>query len=192
MKKTGLIAVGQIVKTFGIRGDVVVRPMTDDVQRFKNLKRVFVGSEEQTAIETQVTDVVLDRVRRGVRLRLATCTTRSSAEALVGSLLFVDERDAIRPAEGAYYIHDLIGLRVVDLQGTTVGVVRDVVRYPAQDVYVLDCKGREVLVPAVKEFIKHIDPASGTMTIHFIEGMLNEPEQVPEEHSNERTTNDAD
>lgn len=185
VRKRDLIAVGQIVKPFGIRGEVVVRPMTENIERFTKLRRVYVGADDRTATETDVTGVFLDRTRSGVRMRLAGYTTRSNASALVGWLLFVDEREAIRPPAGAYFIHDLIGLRVVDEQGTTLGVVKDVVKYPAQDVYVLDCSGRDVLVPAVKEFIKHIDLAGGTMTVRLIEGMVNEPESVPEEGKND-------
>lgn len=178
-----LIAVGRIVKAFGIRGELVVSPMTDNVLRFSRLKQVFVGRDDRSARETEVTHVALDAEKRGVRLRLAGYNDRTAAGELVGSFLFVDERDAVRPAEGAYFIHDLIGLRVVDQRGTAVGVVQDVVKYPAQDVYVLACNGTEVMVPAVKEFIRQVDLDAGTMTIHFIEGMLSEPETVQEKDS---------
>ncbi|HXF99157.1 MAG TPA: ribosome maturation factor RimM [Bacteroidota bacterium] len=185
MNSRVLIAVGRIVKAFGIRGELVVSPMTDSVLRFSKLKQVFVGRDDRSVRETEVTHVSLDAEKRGVRLQLAGYNDRTAASELVGSFLFVDERDAVRPAEGAYFIHDLIGLRVLDERGTVVGVVREVVKYPAQDVYVLECNGTEVMVPAVKEFIRQIDLDAGTMTIHFIEGMLSEPETVQEKNSEE-------
>lgn len=171
-----LLAVGKIVKPFGVRGELVVFPMTDNVERFRKLKRVYVGRSEDNVTETNVTQVAVER--RGVRLRLSDCTTRTAAEALVGALLFVDEQDAVKPAEGAYFIHDLIALKVVDTDGQYVGVLRDVVRYPAHDVYVVEHNGGEVLIPAVKEFIKNIDLEHKTMTVRLIDGMLTEPDTV--------------
>ena len=93
------------------------------------------------------------------------------AEKMVGSLLFVDEKDAIRLPKGTFFIHDVVGLKVVDEEENFVGIVKDVLKYPANDVYVIENEGKELLLPAVKEFVKKIDPAAKTMTVHLIEGM---------------------
>ena len=75
--------------------------------------------------------------------------------------------------EGEYYIKDLIGLEVFDAKDNSpVGVLEDVIQNTAQDIYLIKTKdGSEVLVPAVKEFIKDIDVAAGRIYINFIEGM---------------------
>jgi 16S rRNA processing protein RimM len=167
-----LLAVGKIVKPFGIRGEVVLHPMTENLARFKKLKRVFIGKTDVAATETTVLDVVVEQ--RGVRIRLDGIADRTAAEQIVGSLLFVDERDAVRLPKGAYFIHDLLGMNVVDEQGTTVGVMKDVLKYPAHDVYVVGREGKEFLIPAVKEFIRKIDVETRTMRVRLIEGMLDE------------------
>lgn len=173
-----LIAVGKVVKPFGIRGDLVIFPMTDSVERFKNLKRVFVGHDEQKVTETNVTHVVVEP--RGVRLRLSDFASRTAAESLTGALLFVAQEDAIKPKRGSYFIHDLIALKVVDTEGNDVGVIKEVMKYPAHDVYVIERNGNEIAIPAVKEFIKNIDLERRTMTVQLIEGMLTEPDSVHE------------
>lgn len=165
-----LIAIGKIIKAHGIRGDLVILPMTDNPARFKKLKNVFVGTTEASVRETSVSGVSVES--RGVRLRLAVASDRTAAERLVGSLLFVDEKDAIRLPKGTYFIHDIIGLGAVDETGAAIGVVKDVLKYPANDVYVLEKDGREILLPAVKAFIKRIDVASGTLHVKLIDGML--------------------
>jgi 16S rRNA processing protein RimM len=174
-----LIAVGKIAKPFGIRGDLVIYPMTDNPERFKNLKRVFVGHAEDSVTETHVTHVVVEP--RGVRLRLSAFASRTAAESLTGALLFVDQQDAIKPKTGSYFIHDLIALKVVDTEGNDVGVLKEVMKYPAHDVYVIERNGTEIAIPAVKDFIKNIDLEQRTMTVQLIEGMLTEPESVHEE-----------
>lgn len=75
--------------------------------------------------------------------------------------------------DGEYYIKDLIGLSVFDAgDNSPVGTIEDVIQNTAQDIYLIKtCDGAEVLVPAVKEFIKDIDIKAGRISINFIEGM---------------------
>ena len=75
--------------------------------------------------------------------------------------------------EGEYYIKDLIGLEVFDAKDNSlVGVLDDVIQNTAQDIYLIKTEeGSEILVPAVKEFIKDIDVVAGRIYINFIEGM---------------------
>jgi 16S rRNA processing protein RimM len=109
---------------------------------------------------------------RGVRLKLATVKDRNAAERLIDSLLFVDEQTRVRPESGSYFTHDLLGLRVVDQSGHEIGKMREVLKFPAHDIYVIDVRGRELMVPAVKEFITSIDLTSNTMKVKLIDGML--------------------
>ena len=167
-----LYAVGKIVKVFGIGGEVVVQPMTDSVKRFKKLKTVFVGHDETDAVTSLVERVHVGS--RGARVKIAGTDDRNSAERLVGSLLFVDEQDRIRLSKERYFIHDIIGLTVVDEEERTIGSIKDVLRLPAHDVYVVEAGGREVMLPAVKEFIRSIDLKTKSMRVHLIEGMVEE------------------
>lgn len=180
---TGLssrIAVGVIVKAFGIRGDLIIQPMTDNPARFKSLKRVFVGATETIAVETTVADVSVNE--RGVRLKLGLAHNRTQAEQLIGRLLFVNQADAIRLPKGAHFIHELVGMQVVDENGIAIGVLNDVLKYPAHDVYVVDADGEELLIPVVRQFIKQIDAQRRIIRVHFIEGMRGMSQSKPDEH----------
>lgn len=152
-----------------MQGDVVIQGLTDNLARFKKLKRVFVGGNEVDSVETTISHVTVES--RGVRLGFDGVTDRTAAEKLVGSLLFVQEKDAIHLPKGTFFVHDVVGLKVVDMNGNFVGIVKDVLKYPANDVYVIEKEGKELLLPAVKEFVKKIDPAANTMRVHLIEGM---------------------
>ena len=74
---------------------------------------------------------------------------------------------------GILQIHDVIGLQVVDENDNSVGLVKDVLRMPAQDVYVIEQNGREWMIPAVKEFVVSVDVQSKTMKVRMIEGLIN-------------------
>lgn len=165
-----LFAVGKIVKAFGIRGEVAVQPMTESLGRFKKLKQVYVGSGLGDVKTYGIESVKI--AQRGVRIKFCETHDRTSVESLVGALLFVDEQHLITPKKGAHFIHDMLGLHVVDEQDRAVGVIKEVLRYPAQDVYVIEHAGREWMIPAVREFVRSIDVASKTMKVHLIEGMM--------------------
>ncbi len=144
--------------------------MSDNLARFKKLKSVFVGPSDDKVVNSRVTQVSVSP--RGVRLKLALAEDRTAAEKLIGLLLFVDEQNAIRPPKGTFFIHDVIGLKVVDEGDRHIGRVTDVLRYPANDIYVVDSNGKELLIPAVKEFVREIDLESHTMSVHLIDGMM--------------------
>ena len=166
-----LYAVGRIDKAFGIKGEVIVMPMTESPERFRKLKRAYVGPEEKHVRELTIEYARVDN--RGVRLKFREAADRTSAGELAGSVIFVDEKHLVRPKTGSHFIHDIVGLRVVDEQNNDVGVVKDVLRLPAQDVYVIDSNGHEWMIPAVKEFITSVDVAAKTVRVRVIEGLVN-------------------
>lgn len=168
------LAVGKLAKAFGIHGELIVLPMTDAPERFRRLKQLFVGTDEETAGEMAVAWARVEP--RGIRLKLQGVDDRNAAERLVGSLLFIDARQRIRLAKGHYFIHDVVGLTVVDETRGVVGTVHDVLKYPAHDVYVVGFHDREYMIPAVKEFIRNIDLSSRQVTVRLIEGMADEDE----------------
>jgi 16S rRNA processing protein RimM len=163
-------AVGIVVKAFGIKGDVVVKPMTDDPARFLKLTFLWVGANSDLAVKTRIEHASVDP--RGVRLKLEGIQDRTAAEKIRGKLLFVDRIHRVSLPDGRHFLHDVIGLTVRDDTGAELGAVADVLRFPANDVYVVRGTKGEIMIPAVKEFITAIDMASRTMTVHLIEGML--------------------
>lgn len=165
-----LFAVGKLVRAHGLKGELVLHPMTDSIGRLRKLKRVFIGSTEDNANEANVERVLISEHR--VRVKLEHIDDRTGADRLAGTLLFVDEADRVVPPEGRYYLHEVVGLNVVDRRHGRIGTVTEILRLPAQDVYVIRSGDREVLVPAVKEFIECIDVESKTLRVHLIEGMV--------------------
>ena len=171
MNTTGqqLVAVGMIVKAFGIKGHVVVQPMTDMPGRYARLKSVWMGPDSGQVTRVGVECAVIEA--RGVRLKFEGIDDRNAAETLRGKLLFVDESEKISLPKGRFFVHDILGMRVHDESGNELGTVSDVLRYPANDLYVVRGGGRDIMIPAVREFVRVIDVRTRTITVHLIEGM---------------------
>lgn len=167
-----LLAIGRITKAFGVQGEVVLEPLADDVARFRRLRVAYLGRSPD--VTRKVTVHVTSVEPRGVRLRIEGTETRTQAEELKGSYLFVDRlhRRAVR--RGTYFVSDIVGLSVKGEDGVYYGIVKDVLKMPAQDVYVVDRDGKEILIPAVREFIRAVDLKGGVITVRLIEGMQGE------------------
>ena len=170
MQDQELLAIGEIIKPFGIRGEFVVRVLTDFPNRFGALRAVLVGPDAKSTHENCVEAVSVEP--RGIRMKLEGVNDRNAAAGLVGQFLFVDRTRRVKIPRGRYFVHQVVGLAVVDDEGQPLGRVREVLKLPGHDVYVINHHGREIMIPAVKEFILSINPTEGTMRVRLIEGML--------------------
>lgn len=169
-KESSRLAIGKVVKAFGIRGEVVVFPLTDSTRRFQRLRKVYIGKDASNARENDITGVRAGS--RGVRMSFKGVADRTAAEQLVGGFLFVDERNRVVLPEGRYFVHELTGMAVIDQTGNRIGTLTEVLKMPANDIYVVDAHGREVMIPAVREFVKKIDVEAMVMVVHTIEGLV--------------------
>lgn len=152
--------IGQIVGKFGLQGHVKVLPLTAFVARFTEGARLRLGDEW----------VEVESVGEGkghLRLKLVGVDDATSAEALQWQFLegLADERPPLEDDE--FLTSDLIGLRAETSSGELLGQVDDVKSMPAHDVLVVG----EILVPAVKQFVKAVNLEEGKIVLELIPGM---------------------
>ena len=162
--------VGQIVNTFGIKGQVKVKPFTDDLERFEELKSVLVEKGKEL-IEMQIEDVKYQQTV--VLLKLKGIENMNMAEKLKGCYLKIKREDARKLPNDTYFIADLIGLNVYTEDGTLLGKVDDIYNNKSNDIYVIkDELGKQILLPAIKDVIKHIDIENEKITVHLLNGLI--------------------
>ena len=97
-------------------------------------------------------------------------------QALKESDVYITEADLKELPEDTFYVRDLIGMKVTD-EGEYgyLGTVKDVVQNVAQDIYVIETpEGKELLIPAVKDFIKEVSRESRTVRTRLIPGFIDE------------------
>lgn len=164
------LQVGVISSTHGVRGEVKVFPTTDDVKRFKRLKEVILDTgKEEITLEIEGVKFF----KQFVILKFKGYDNINDIEKYKGKSLLVTRANAVRLRRDEYFIADLQGLTVVDEEDKVLGTLRDVMETGANDVYIIDmADGREVLVPAIKECILHVDVEAGKMQIHLMDGLL--------------------
>ena len=152
------LIVGKILKPQGIRGEVKVKPFTDDGEVFKELKRVFIDGAEYKILSVRVSPEAVFLGLRGV-------PDRNAAEQLRGKDLTVPRTEAPEPEEGAYYIADVLGSEIVTEEGELLGILKDIRPSPT-DIYTLESGDKEVLFPAAKGVITEIDVAKKLIIVN--------------------------
>ncbi len=129
--------------------------------------------------------VYLEGVRRTVEraradqehwiLKLSGIADRTTVERLRGELLEAADNDVLRDDDESYFVHELIGLRVVvTATAEELGSVADVLQTGANDVYVVHGPGGELLIPAIAEVIDRVDVSGGVVSITPLPGLLDE------------------
>lgn len=161
--------IGQIINTHGIKGELKVYPLTNDVNRFDKLKSAYLGTDK---IPVNITGVKYHK--EIVILRLKEFNDINEVIKFKSQYIYVDEENKVVLPEDNYFISDLIGCRVIDTESNPLGIIKDVLQGYSNDVYVVldDSNKKEYLLPAVKEFIKQVDIKDKLVVVDPIEGMI--------------------
>lgn len=166
------LLVGDIVSTHGIRGEVKVNIVTDDLSRFD------VGNNLYVLKDNVYQKITVSSFRLHKNMALITFNNIKDINDVVGYLklsLYIDKDEVPELEEGMYYYDDLIGLDVIDVNNDNnkVGKVIDVVEVPQGCILrIKKTNGKQALVPYVEEFIKKVDLENKTIEIASIEGLI--------------------
>ena len=164
------LQVGVISSTHGVRGEVKVFPTTDDVTRFRQLKKVYLDTgREMLPLEIQNVKFF----KQFAILKFKGIDNINDIEKYRGKSLMIDREDAVDLDEDEYFIADMIGMKVCTEDGSEFGTLKDVMETGANDVYIIDSlEHGEALIPAIKECILDVDMDEERMTIHLMEGLV--------------------
>lgn len=165
-----LITAGKIIKPHGIKGEVCLESYLDSPSLF--LGHVFLqfgkASPKQYTIKSY-------RAHQGRLLAtFENISDRTTAESLRGASVLIPKQNLAEPIPGEFYIQDLIGLKVLlvdthELIGQIVNVMLDT----GQELWVIEsAQGKEILFPAVPEFVEEIDLDKEEVLINPPEGLL--------------------
>ena len=165
-----LLQVGIISSTHGVRGEVKVFPTTDDVKRFKKLKKVILDTgREHLPLEVESVKFF----KQFAIVKFKGIDNINDIEKYKGKSLLVDRENAVKLRKDEYFIADMIGLQVYTEDGEAFGTMKDVLETGANDVYIIDSiHYGEVLIPAIKQCILNVDIENQKMTIHLMEGLV--------------------
>lgn len=163
------IAVGKVTSAHGVKGYFKASAYSGVTERYLTLKVVYLE------LKNQLKGFVIDDVNvknNNVYIKLKDINSRDEVKNIINHELFVPETMKIKLPENTFFIHDLIGLKVFDTEDNYIGNIQDVWTAGGNDIYQIVLDDRELLMPAISEFVKEISLQNKRVTVKLIEGMI--------------------
>lgn len=146
------LAIGRLRSAHGVKGEITFEPWTDFPERIKKGSHLFLGDEHQEVVVTGIRSK--DRL---LILGLQGYDVRETVNALRNNIVYTQTAKIPALPKGQYYHYQLIGLHAIDEKGSDLGIVREILETGANDVFVIDNAGKEMLVPMIKEVVLAVD-----------------------------------
>ena len=157
-----LLECGKIVSTHGIRGEVKIVPWADSPEFVCQLSTLYLDGAP-VAVRSA-------RVHKGNVIALLEGINDVNQAMLLKNKVVCLNRADVALEEGAFFLEDILGLQVVDEDGRVLGHLKEVLSPSHQQVYVVS-GDREILIPAVPEFVLETNVEGGYIKVRLIEGM---------------------
>lgn len=168
--ENNMLRVGVFANTHGIAGEIKVFPTTDNVERFKKLKKVYMDTGTDM-LEWEIANVKF--FKNMAILKFKGINNINDIEKYKGKDLYITREQAVPLEEDEYFLCDVIGALVVTEEGTELGTVKEVLQTGANDVYVVENQGKkEILLPVIKECILDIDLEQKIVKVHLMPGLI--------------------
>ena len=163
----GLVRVGVVARAHGIRGELVVEADGETLACVRPGATVWLGSDR---FATEVTKIRLHKDRW--LLALEALGDRTAAEAWRGAAVKVRADQLPELGDSEVWADDLVGYRVLQVDGSLVGVVRAVITAVPYDLLELKCGGATALVPMVRAWLVRLSRTDRAMTLRLPMGLV--------------------
>jgi 16S rRNA processing protein RimM len=161
---------GKIVKKYSFKGELLVKLDTDEPELFKNLESVFI-SLRNNLIPFFIESCKLHKTQL-LRIKFEEVDTEEDANALMKAELYLPLSILPKLEGKKFYFHEVIGFTMIDENFGDVGVIENVDTTGAQELFVVDKDGTEILVPVNDEFITKVDRNQKQIIVNTPEGLI--------------------
>jgi 16S rRNA processing protein RimM len=171
-----LFAIGRVVKPHGVKGKVKVEYFGEDLHLFSLYHEVFIESDRGSPEPYEILEAIPQPPR--LILRLKGIEKIEEAEPLIGKEILIKKGVLRELGEKEYYWVDILGMKVETQEGKRIGKVKEIFPTGANDVYVVEGKRGEILLPAIEEVIQSIDLKRGVMKVTRMKGLWEDEDEV--------------
>jgi len=161
--KNDYIETGKVVNTHGMHGEVKVQPWADSPE--------FLTGFEHFYIDGAPVKVLSARVHKGCVIAALEGVEDIDAAIRMKNKIIMVKKEDIDLEEDRFFVKDLIGLKAINAEtGEDLGAIADVLTLPSNNVYVIRGE-REIMVPAVSEFIEETNIEENYIKLRLIDGL---------------------
>lgn len=164
--KEELITIGGVLKEWGLKGELLILPLTFDPGRFSELSEVvlkYKGLTERKRLRS------VKPHKHNLLLSFEGCDAPEEARRYRSALIQIERSASPKLPEGVYYHYQIIGMDVYTIDGCHLGQVKSIFETGSNDVYVVAGDDKEYLIPAIKDVIEEIDLEAKKMIVRLME-----------------------
>lgn len=165
-----LVTIAKIVRTRGLRGEVVADLLTDFPERFEGLENVAAVLPNGERCELIIEKFFFQKDR--VVLKFREFDSIEQAEALRNTDICVEESDAVELEDDEYFDWELEGCQVEAVDGTKLGPVREILRTGGTEVLLIDGTEKELMIPFAESICIEVDIENKRIVVDPPEGLL--------------------
>jgi len=185
LQRQDFVTIGKILKTFGNKGEVLVKPLTDFPERFKVLNYAYLYNEDtESFVINQINKSYvfeLKDVRKhkeNLVIKFAGYESIEQAESLVSLFIEIEGKSRVPLKDGEFYYYEIMNF-VVYSDGKKLGSLSAVVNYGGNDLFVIETEAKnELLYPAMKDLIIRIDYSEKKIFVERIEGLTHNTDEI--------------
>ncbi len=155
---------GRVQRPHALKGELRVSAFSPTGRNLQRGRPVYLGGVRRI-VERSRFD------RDSWIVKLAGLDSRNDVEVFRGEFLETADNDVLRDDDESFFVHEIVGLRVVTEDGRELGRVREVLDTGANDVYVVGSGKDEILLPAIADVVLSIDVPEGKMVVRLMAGM---------------------
>ncbi len=175
MTSSDLLPIGRVVRAHGVRGKIKVEYFGGKSRLFP-YRKIFIKESpgETTTYE------VLEAVSQPpwVILNLRGVEKAEDAQSLAGKEVLIRQETLPDLDEGEYYWADILGMAVETEEGKRIGTMKEILETGANDVWVIEGKRGEILIPAIEQVIRSVDVKRRVISVSRMEGLWEEEDEI--------------
>ncbi|KGH80981.1 ribosome maturation factor RimM [Oenococcus oeni IOEB_0607] len=160
------LRIGRVINTHGIAGELKIDFNTDfPEQRFAKNSELLIAGEKLVVQSSRL-------FKQFWLVKFSDHENINLVEKYKGEDIFINERKEPRLSEGEFLVSQIIGLKVIDEKGNSIGEIADSFHTGANDVWTIKkSNGKEILIPYIDQVVKKVDLQTSTVTIELLEGL---------------------
>ncbi len=166
-----LVAIAKIVKSRGLRGELVAEILTDFPERFDDLENVLIALlPDGERRELKIEKFWFQKNR--IILKFAGFDSIETAETLRGTEICISETEAVELEEDEFFDWELTGCEVETVEGEKIGTVKELMRTGGTEILVVKGAEKEYLIPFAETICVSVDVENKLIKIDAPEGLL--------------------
>ena len=161
---------GTIIKPVGLKGEVVVKNLSDKWDNAKAISLIFLDINKQ--LTPFFAEKISFRKKGEAVLKIGDINSIEQTKDFLKKDIFLTNDLLVKKQEGFIEFKDLIGFLVNDKTYGDIGTIRTILTYPQQEIFEIIFKGKEILIPANEDFIEKINVKAKTIHINAPAGLI--------------------